>query len=72
MSNVQAAEFEDKKKAIQELNQAIAERRAEMIEDQKTLKKRFEPANYERILLSDPSATPVREDFSEEEAGDKL
>jgi uncharacterized coiled-coil protein SlyX len=56
-----AAEFEDKKRAIQELNQAVAERRAELIEEQKALKKRFEPDAYERILREDPLATPVKE-----------
>ena len=57
----QAEEFEDKKKSIAELNEAIAERRAQLIEEQKVLKKRFEPENYERILLNDPTATPVKE-----------
>jgi hypothetical protein len=57
----QAAEFEDKKKSLMELNEAIAERRAQLIEEQKMLKKRFEPENYEQILLTDPTATPVKD-----------
>lgn len=55
----QAAEFEEKKKNLQELNNDIADRRAQMIEEQKRLKKRFEPDNYERILLANPNDTPV-------------
>ena len=45
-----AAEFDDKKKAILELNEAIEERRAQLIEEQKNLKKKYEPEAYERIL----------------------
>ena len=63
----QAAEFEDKKKSINELNEAIAERRAQLIEETKVLKKRFEPENYEQILLDDPTATPVKEVPDEKE-----
>jgi hypothetical protein len=46
-----AAAFEDKKKALQELNEAIEERRQQLIEEQKELKKRFEPEEYEKIIL---------------------
>ena len=43
----QASEFDDKKRSIQELNDTIAERRLQLLEEQKILKKRFEPDNYE-------------------------
>jgi len=46
-----ASEFESKKKALLELNRDIEERRAMLINEQKELKKRFEPENYEKILL---------------------
>ena len=46
-----ASKFEDKKKTILELNQAIEERRQQRIEEQKNLKKKYEePDAYERIL----------------------
>jgi len=45
-----AASFEDKKKALQELNEAIDERRAQLITEQRELKKKYEPEEYERIL----------------------
>ena len=45
-----ASEFDTKKQAIFELNQAIDERRAQLIEEQKNLKKKYEPEAYERIL----------------------
>ena len=48
-----AAEFEDKKKALQELNEAIEERRQQLITEQKALKKKYEPEEYERILLKE-------------------
>ena len=48
-----ASEFEDKKKAILELNQAIEERRQQLIEEQKNLKKKYEPEAYERILAAE-------------------
>ena len=42
--------FEDKKKALQELNENIDERRAQLIMEQKELKKKYEPDAYEKIL----------------------
>ena len=45
-----ASEFDTKKQAIFELNQAIDERRVQLIEEQKNLKKKYEPEAYERIL----------------------
>lgn len=45
-----ASEFEDKKKAILELNTAIEERRQQLIEEQRDLKKKYEPEAYERIV----------------------
>jgi hypothetical protein len=52
-----ASEFEDKKKALQELNEAIEERRQVMISEAKELKKKYEPDEYERLMqLSGGSA----------------
>lgn len=48
-----AEQFEDKKNAILELNVAIEERRQQLIQEQKDLKKKFEPEAYERILQSE-------------------
>lgn len=48
-----AADFEDKKKALMELNQAIDERRSFLISEQKMLKKRYEPEEYERIVAAE-------------------
>jgi hypothetical protein len=48
-----AAEFEDKKKALQLLNEDIEERRQQLISDQMALKKKYEPDEYESILLRD-------------------
>jgi hypothetical protein len=48
-----AADFEDKKKALQELNEAIEERRAQLIEEQKALKLKYEPDEYQKILLEE-------------------
>ena len=48
-----AAEFDDKKKALQELNDAVEERRAQLITEQMALKKKYEPDAYEKILLED-------------------
>jgi Thylakoid formation protein len=48
-----ASEFEDKKKALQLLNEDIEERRQQLIGDQMALKKKYEPDEYERILLQD-------------------
>lgn len=45
-----AADFGDKKQALQELNEAIEERRQILINEQKDLKKKYEPEAYERIL----------------------
>lgn len=50
---MKANAFEDKKKALQELNEAIDERRAQLIGEQKALKKKYEPDEYERILLTE-------------------
>lgn len=51
-----ASEFETKKQAILELNQAIEERRIQLIEEQKSLKKKYEPEAYEKILAESNSA----------------
>jgi peptidoglycan hydrolase CwlO-like protein len=48
-----ASEFEDKKKALQVLNEDIEERRQQLISDQMELKKKYEPDAYEAILLKD-------------------
>ena len=48
-----ASEFEDKKKALQLLNEDIEERRQQLIGDQMALKKKYEPDEYERILLKE-------------------
>lgn len=51
-----AADFDDKKKALQELNDSIEERRQQLIAEQKSLKKKYEPEEYERILLEEAKA----------------
>lgn len=51
-----AAAFEDKKKALQELNESIDERRAQLIEEQMALKKKYDPVGYEQILKRDSMA----------------
>lgn len=66
----QAAGFEDRKRSIAEMNEAIAERRAQIIEEQKRLKKRFEPDNYARILAADPSVTPAQDAVDEDDDRD--
>ena len=48
-----AAEFEDKKKAIIALNEAIEERRQQLIQEQKDLKKKFEPDAYDRLVAEE-------------------
>lgn len=48
-----ASEFEDKKKALIELNKAIEERRQQLIEEEKNLKKKYDPDAYEKILLEE-------------------
>lgn len=48
-----AMDFEEKKKALMELNAAIEERRQQLIEEQKSLKKKYEPDAYEKILLEE-------------------
>lgn len=48
-----ASEFEDKKEAILKLNEAIAERREQLINEQKELKQKFEPDAYEKILAEE-------------------
>lgn len=50
-----ALDFDDKKKALLELNEAIEERRRQLIDEQKSLKKKYEPEAYERILLEENS-----------------
>merc|ERR1712146_564292 len=45
-----AADFGDKKKALMELNEAIEERRRIIIDEQKALKKKYEPDAYDRIM----------------------
>ena len=52
-----AASFDDKKKALQELNDAIDERRQQLIQEQKALKKKYEPEEYDRILAQDAAAS---------------
>ena len=47
-----AASFDDKKKALQELNEAIEERREQLIKETRELKKKFEPEEYERIVAA--------------------
>jgi hypothetical protein len=48
-----ASEFETKKKALLELNEQIEIRREQLIEDQKALKKKFEPDAYEKLMLEE-------------------
>jgi hypothetical protein len=48
--------FEDKKKALQQLNDDIEERREQLIRETKELKKKYEPEQYEAILLKDSMA----------------
>merc|ERR1712134_111366 len=45
-----AADFDDKKKALQELNEAIEERRQIIINEQKELKKKYDPSAYDKIM----------------------
>jgi hypothetical protein len=45
-----AAAFDDKKKALQELNEMIAERRAQLIQEARELKKKYEPDAYEALV----------------------
>jgi hypothetical protein len=51
-----AAAFEDKKKALVELNEIIAKRREVLLQEQMNLKKRLDPAEYERILAQQESS----------------
>ena len=55
-----ASEFEDKKKALQLLNDDIEERRQQLIGDQMALKKKYEPDEYERILLKDKTDSAAK------------
>lgn len=48
-----ATGFEDKRRALQELNEMIEERREQLIQEAKELKKKYEPDAYEKILLSE-------------------
>ena len=50
-----AAEFEKKKQALIELNKAIDARRIEIINEQKALKKKYEPENYEKLVEQEKS-----------------
>ena len=52
-----AGEFGTKKQAIMELNEAIEERRAQLIEEQKDMKKKYEPEAYERILAESSASS---------------
>jgi hypothetical protein len=54
---MKANQFEDKKKALQELNEAIEERRQQLITEQKQLKKKYEPEAYEKILAEESSTS---------------
>jgi len=45
-----AAGFDDKKQALLQLNLDIEERRQQLIEEQKALKKKYEPEEYEKLL----------------------
>lgn len=45
-----AADFEGKKAAIAELNRDIEERRQQLIEEQKELKQKYEPEEYDRLV----------------------
>ena len=55
-----ASEFEDKKKALQLLNDDIEERRQQLIGDQMALKKKYEPDEYERILLKEKTDSAAK------------
>jgi hypothetical protein len=71
-----AAAFSDKQKALEELNDAIEERRKFLIEEKMRLKKKFEPDEYERLAgdmkimseMSFPTAEAVSEPLSEDAA----
>ena len=52
-----ALDFDDKKKALMELNLAVEERRRQLIEEQKGFKKKYEPDAYEKILLEEKTAS---------------
>lgn len=54
-----AASFEDKKKALLELNQAIEERRQLLLEREKALKKKYDPEGYNRVLQQESSSMAV-------------
>lgn len=54
-----AATFGDKRKALQELNDMIEERRQQLIQEAKELKKKYEPDAYEKILLGEKLAVGV-------------
>jgi hypothetical protein len=45
-----AVAFDDKKKALQELNEMIEERRAQLIQEARDLKRKYEPDAYEEIV----------------------
>jgi hypothetical protein len=49
-------EFGDKKAALMELNLAIEERRQQLISEQKALKKKYEPEEYERLVAEEAAA----------------
>lgn len=52
-----AASFDDKKKALQELNEAIEDRRRQLIVREKELKKKYDPEAFDRIVQQDTLAT---------------
>ena len=56
-----ALEFDDKKKALLELNEAIEDRRQQLIKEQMNLKKKYEPEEYERILAESSSSISSEE-----------
>ncbi|RYH05087.1 hypothetical protein EON65_45700 [archaeon] len=45
-----AAAFEDKKRALMELNEAIEHRRQQLIKEAIKIKKRFEPDRYRELV----------------------
>eukprot|EP01031_Cornospumella_fuschlensis_P040533 gene40533-49408_t len=45
-----AAAFEDKKRALMELNEVIEQRRQQLIVEAMKVKKRFEPDRYEEMV----------------------
>jgi predicted RNase H-like HicB family nuclease len=52
-----AAAFDDKKKALQELNEAIDERRAQLIQEEREIKQKYDPKGYDRILAEEKNVS---------------